>query len=194
MARDRATRPEARPLRLFVAVTVPAAAEADVDAAVAPWRSTFPRARWVPSENRHVTLKFLGRTYPRLVGWVHERLAEAAGGLAPFTTRVAGLGCFPSPGRARVLWAGLDDAEGRWAALARAVDDALAREFEPERRAFAPHLTVARSEPPLRLSEDVAATSLGSDPFEVGEIVLFRSHLRRPAPVYEALGRFPLSG
>ena len=194
MARDRAARPEAKPLRLFVAVTIPAAAGADVDAAVAPWRAAFPRARWVPPENRHVTLKFLGRTYPRLLDWVPERLGEVARGVAPFTTCVAGLGCFPSPVRARVLWAGLEDAQGRLAGLAGAVDDALAREFEPERRAFAAHLTVARSDPPLRLPEDFGTAPLRSDPFEVREIVLFRSHLRRPAPVYEPIGRFPLVG
>ena len=33
-----------------------------------------------------------------------------------------------------------------------------------------------------------------SQPFEIDRIVLFRSHLRRPAPVYEPIGVFPLAG
>jgi len=32
------------------------------------------------------------------------------------------------------------------------------------------------------------------EPFEIDRIVLFRSHLRRPAPMYEPLGTYPLHG
>ena len=192
MARDRASRPEARPLRLFVAITIPDAARDAIDEAIAPWRERFPKARWVPPENRHVTVKFLGSTWPRLFEWVVERVVGAAAGHAAFETRLDGLGSFPSPGRARVLWAGLDDADGRMAALAGAVDDALAKEFQPEKRAFTAHLTVARSDPPLHLPEEFAATPLTSEGFAVDHLVLFRSHLQRPAPRYEVIRECPL--
>ena len=66
MARDRAGQPEARSLRLFVAFDVPAEAADAVELAIQPWRSVFERARWVPRDNWHVTLKFLGQTWPRL--------------------------------------------------------------------------------------------------------------------------------
>src|SRR6266516_1170716 len=70
VARDRATRPEAKPQRLFVAVEVSEQAKRAVADAIEPWRQAFPQGRWVHAENWHVTMKFLGRTWPRLVGWV----------------------------------------------------------------------------------------------------------------------------
>ena len=192
MARDRASRPEAKPLRLFVAVEVPAEAKAVVAAAIEPLRRDFPAARWAPEENWHVTMKFLGATYPRLVTWVQGSLDEAAAGIAAFRTRIVGVGAFPSARRARVVWAGLDDRSGRLAGLALAIDAVLAAEFRPETRPFRAHLTVARSDPPLELPDTFGAAPLESEPFRVGRIVLFRSHLGRPAPRYEALREFRL--
>jgi 2'-5' RNA ligase len=194
MARDRASRPEAKPLRLFVAIEIPEDVRDVVEAAVAPWRERHPRAKWVPKQNQHVTLKFLGSTWPRLVGWVTETVGTVAAASAPFESRAVSLGAFPSPRRARVLWAGLEDPDGRMGALAAALDGALAKEFDPEKRAFTAHLTVARFEPAVPLGEDLTAAALGAERFAIDRLVLFRSHLRRPAPVYEPLREFPLGG
>jgi RNA 2',3'-cyclic 3'-phosphodiesterase len=192
MARDRSSRPEAKPLRLFVAFDVPQSVRDAVGDAVAPWRERYPRAKWVPKQNQHVTLKFLGSTWPRLVEWVHEMVAAAARANEPVRTRVTGLGAFPNEGRARVLWAGLDDAEGRLARIAAALDESVAREFAPEKRGFTPHLTVARFDPAVKLV-GLGEVNPASEPFDIDGIVLYRSHLRRPAPVYEPLARFPLA-
>jgi 2'-5' RNA ligase len=191
MARDRASRQGAKALRLFVAVEIPDPVRALVEEAVAPAREQHPSARWVPRQNQHVTLKFLGSTWPRLVDWVTASIDEVAASREPFEARVARLGAFPSERRARVLWAGLDDAGGRMSELTAALDEALRREFAPEKRAFTPHVTVARFDPPVPLGELPPAAS---EPFAVDRIVLFRSHLRRPAPVYEPLAAFPLGG
>jgi RNA 2',3'-cyclic 3'-phosphodiesterase len=175
MARDRASRPEAKPLRLFVAVEVPEDVRAGLAEAVAPVRERFPKAR-----------------YPRLVEWVTETVADVALDKPSFVTRVEGLGAFPNARRARVLWAGLDDAGRRLARLAAGLDEALAREFTPEKRGFTPHLTVARFDPSVGV--DPLEVRYESEPFEIDRIVLFRSHLRRPAPIYEPLGMYPLHG
>jgi 2'-5' RNA ligase len=191
MARDRASREGAKPLRLFVAIEIPEDVRAAVEAAVALVHEEHPRARWVPRANQHVTLKFLGATWPRLVDWVTEAIEGVADAAAPFETRVEGVGAFPNDRRARVLWAGLDDERGRMAALAGSLDEAARREFAPEKRAFTPHLTLARFDPPVALGALPAASS---GAFPVERVVLFRSHLRRPAPVYEPLATFPLRG
>jgi 2'-5' RNA ligase len=193
MARDRASRPEARPLRLFVAFDVDEAALDTIDGAEAPFREVFPKARWVPRANRHVTLKFLGATYPRLVDWVHERVAAAAARAAPVRTRLTGLGAFPSARRARVLWAGLEDPGDALVRIAASLDEELAREFRIEKRAFTPHLTLARFDPTVAL-EGLDAVVVESVPFTVDRIVLYRSHLRRPAPIYEPKAEFRLGG
>ncbi len=192
MARDRAARPEARPVRLFVAVEVPDQVRSRVADVVSPLRERFPNARWVPVENQHVTVKFLGSTWPRLVEWVAASVGEVATALEPFETRVSGLGAFPNERRARVLWAGLDDPASRFGRLAASLDEALAREFKPEERAFTPHLTLVRFDPAVAVGELPADVT--TEPFAVDRIVLFRSHLRRPAPVYEPLAAFGLGG
>lgn len=192
MGRDRAARPEAKPLRLFVALEIPEDVKDAVEAAFAPWREAFPRARWVPRENLHVTLKFLGRTWPRLTDWVPEQVEEAVSEFEPFDTRLLGVGSFPSAKRGRAIWAGFDDGDERLTELAGGIDAALEDEFEREKRPFHPHLTVARSDPPLKLPSTYTGTGLESEEWEVDHVVLFRSHLRRPAPVYEPLMRFPL--
>lgn len=179
---------------MFVAVSVPAPVADAVEAAIEPWRSTFPTARWVPRENWHVTLRFLGWTSPRLVPWLRDRLSEVADVSTRVECRVRRLGAFPTTGRARVLWAGLEDADGGLAAIAHGVQDSLVREFPPERRPFSAHLTVARSDPPLRLPDDFAQTLVEGEPFSIEELVLMRSHLRRPSPLYEPVGVFPLMG
>ncbi len=192
MARDRAARPEAKRIRLFLAVDVPEEVRDALASSVAPLRDAVPGARWAPPENWHVTLKFLGGVYPRLVGWVREQAGEAAGESAPFLSALGALGAFPSAGRARVLWVGLDDPAGRLAALAEALDRRLEREFPPERRPFSAHLTVARMRQQVALDESVLQTLVPSEPFEIRELVVYRSHLGRPHARYEALERFPL--
>jgi 2'-5' RNA ligase len=195
MGRDRASRPEAKPLRLFAAVDVPQRAKEAVVAAVGPWRERLLGGRWVRPENWHVTVKFLGRTWPRLVHWVGDQLADAAATIRPFRLGLGGLGAFPSPGRARVLWVGLEDPERSLHALATAVEQRLATEFPPEKRPFSAHLTVARFDPPVPLrgeADALAATRVVTAPFRVGHLTLYRSHLSPRGARYEPLERFPL--
>jgi 2'-5' RNA ligase len=193
MARDRASRPEAKPLRLFVAFDVPDDVRAALADAIAPLKERLG-GRWTPPENWHLTLKFLGSTWPRLVDWVTDTCRQVASAHRSFETTLAGVGAFPNERRARVLWAGLSDSDGAAAAIAAALDDAMAREFTPEQRAFTPHLTVARFQPTVAVGDVLAGIEVSSRPFTVDRIVLYRSHLQRPAPRYEPLERFPLQG
>ena len=191
MARDQAARPEAKPLRLFVAIEIPEEVKDAVEEAFAPWRVAFPKARWVAGENLHDTMNFLGRTWPRLADWVPEQVEEAAADVSRFRVRLRGVGSFPSLKRGRALWAGFGDTE-QISDLAAEIEGALADEFPAEKRPFHAHLTVARSDPPLKLPAAYTRTELESDAWDVDHVVLFRSHLLRPAPRYEPLARFPL--
>jgi RNA 2',3'-cyclic 3'-phosphodiesterase len=180
--------------RLFLAAELPRSVTQVVGDAIAPWRDAFPDARWVSPQNWHVTLKFLGRTPEGVVGWVQESVAGMVGAHAPVTASVRSLGAFPSPERARVLWAGIDDPANGLAALVADLEAGLAEEFRAEMRRFHPHLTVARSEPPLRLPASYADTPLVSDAFVIDRVVLFESHVRGRSPKYESLRAFELRG
>ena len=93
-----------------------------------------------------------------------------------------------------MLWTGLDDLDRRLAALASAIQRSIGEEPAPLERPFTAHMTVARSDPPLRLPESFSETSLESEVFTVGAFVLLRSHIHRQDPRYEPLGTYPLGG
>jgi 2'-5' RNA ligase len=193
VARDRSARPEAKPQRLFVAADVPPEVAQQLKEAIGPLRERIGLGRWTPPEKWHVTLKFLGSTYPRLVEWVRSSVAEVAAGHPPFATSLDGLGAFPTERRAKVLWAGLSDHEVGFASLAGRLNGALAREFAPEKRELTPHLTVARFDRPIALPE-LPHDDVWSEEFPVDRIVLYRSHLGRGGSRYEPLDEYHLGG
>jgi 2'-5' RNA ligase len=187
-----------KPLRLFAAVDLPQPALAAVDAAASRWRERLGEGvgRWVPVENQHVTVAFLGRTWPRQVDWIQARLRHATNRVRAFDTGLAAFGVFPGRSRARVLWLGLDERGGGWDALAGSVRDALAEEFPPEAREYSPHLTLARFEPRASFAahSEALAEQIDAERFRVRSVTLYRSHLTRPRPRYEPLARFGLRG
>jgi 2'-5' RNA ligase len=195
MARDRATRPEAKALRLFVAVDVPEDVKVGLAARVAPFRERIPGARWTRSEGWHVTLKFLGTTWPRLLEAVREAVGAAAKESEAFETSLTTVGVFPSPRRARVVWAGLSDPDLRFSGIVTQLDHLLEEHFVAEKRAFTPHLTLARLVPPRDVGEfapELVGTAIPSRPFAVDRLVLYRSHLSPHGARYEPLASEPL--
>lgn len=178
--------------RLFVAVDLPPDVRDALAEAVAPLRKDFPKARWVPAQNWHMTLKFLGGAPPELWDRISAAVAEVATAVAPFETHLCDLGAFPNERRGRVLWAGLVDPEDRLAALASSLDHALEPEFEVDKRGFSAHLTIARFDPLIPLGPMLASIEVPDASFVVDRLVLYRSHLRRPAPYYESLSDFRL--
>jgi 2'-5' RNA ligase len=185
--------------RLFVGLEVPPEVRGAVEAAFGAWRGAGARAasrtvRWVPPENLHITVRFLGPVRPEQVDEVAAAATAAAATVGPFPTRLDRVGAFPSPARARVLWAGLDDRGGRMAGLALALDAAFAPAFRPEVRAFRPHLTVGRCDPPARLPAAFEQTQIDPVPFEVVRAVLFESVQGRGGPPrYEPIAEHPLT-
>jgi RNA 2',3'-cyclic 3'-phosphodiesterase len=190
VARDRSARPEAKPLRLFIAVDVPVPVKDALASTVQSVHALVPGARWTRPEGWHVTLKFLGSTWPRLVPVVESAVRQAAGKARAFETRLTAIGAFPSANRARVLWAGLDDPGARFGSLVKHLDDLLVDVVSPEKRAFTPHLTLARIDPPARIAADapdVLSLNVASGPFAVDRLVLYRSRLSPRGATYEAL-------
>src|SRR5207245_3418045 len=122
---DGSAEPAARALRLFVAVNVPDDVKAGVAEGIEPFRDRIPGARWTRREGWHVTLKFLGATWPRMVEPVKEAVGAAAGRAAPFVTAGTEVGAFPSARRARVPWAGLSDTGEHVAAMLKEIDGRL---------------------------------------------------------------------
>ena len=183
---------EARSLRLFLAVSLPDEHLEWVGRQVARVAAAWPDARWIPPGNQHVTLKFLGATPVDLLDPVAAACQEAAGSHPTGSVSLGGLGVFPSPKQARVLWVGLNDPGGLLASLAGALDQGLGPlGFEPETRAFSPHLTVARFRTPTRVGE-LPPLSRSPGPFLVADFALWLSQLSPKGARYECLRSFEL--
>ena len=176
-------------LRLFVALDLPEPARA---ALVAFRSAVADPALWrpVPDEALHLTLAFLGHRPEADV----ERIAallQAAPANAPRLTLGRALG-LPLK-RPRVLTAAIVDHDGTLTGLQRWVSRELAAAglYEPEKREFRPHATVAR----LRPDAKVAGAKLpGPAPvtFYGEALTLYRSQLRREGARYEPLARLAL--
>ncbi|MEA2533043.1 MAG: 2,3-cyclic 3-phosphodiesterase [Actinomycetota bacterium] len=178
-------------LRLFVAFDVPEAQKDSVEEAIAAL--AVPGARWTSRQSWHVTLKFLGATPEERLSEVTGVVEQAASASQPARTSLGGIGAFPRFRRARVLWVGLDDAGGVLGALARTLEEGFVPlGFAAEGRPWTPHLTLARFKVPAPVALEPDRIRLDERPFEVGEIVLFRSHLKAGGAVYEPLARFQL--
>jgi RNA 2',3'-cyclic 3'-phosphodiesterase len=105
------------------------------------------RARWVRPENLHVTLKFIGHVDAGKLDAIRGQLSQVRSD-SPVEVRFRGTGFFPNEKRPRVFWAGIE-ASPNLAELAGEIDKRLEPIGVPrETRDFAPHLTLARFEPP----------------------------------------------
>jgi RNA 2',3'-cyclic 3'-phosphodiesterase len=176
---------EAR-LRLFVGISIPEGQLRLLDRAVRPLRKQLPEARWADVANQHVTLKFLGWTDAPLLDSVRAEIEEVGRGHDTARIRLSGVGAFPNTRRARVVWAGIEDPGQLLTSLAASLDDRLARlGFEAEKRAYTPHLTLARIRHPRGVSLDSVA--IVSEWWPVLAINLYRSHLSPRGARYEML-------
>jgi RNA 2',3'-cyclic 3'-phosphodiesterase len=182
-------------MRLFVAVSVPGKVTGELEAAVAPLRSSWPSLRWTGRDAWHLTLAFLGEVNEVVAARLVPRMERAAARHSRLALSLAGSGAFPGADRARVLWTGVQGERRGLAALAASVAAGAGRAGAPpaeEGRRFQPHLTLARSRAPVDVRALVAELSdFAGDPWTAEEIYLIRS---RPdsRPRYETLGTWPL--
>ena len=187
----------ASPLRTFIAVKLADDALAELarlsDDLAERWP---PRAvRWVPPQNIHLTLRFLGATDPDLVSARGAGLDDAAAVSAPFMLGIEGMGAFPGLRRPRVIWVGLQDPEERLVLLKEAVDRMLRPlGWEGEDRAFRPHLTLGRVRDGARPPSGDWMLPTPDRSFEVGALHLMESRLHPRGARYATLHSAPLSG
>ena len=180
-------------MRLFIAIDLPE----DVRGALAELqrnlKSVGDSVRWVAPESVHLTLKFIGEAPEARVEEIDAALAALS--WKPFTVFVRGLGFFPGSRSPRVLWAGLDASTMN--ELAQQIDTRMERlGFEKEKRAFRPHLTLARARGSRIDASLVEAVSSYEDydfgSFTVDRFHLFQSILKPSGAVYIKLKEYLL--
>jgi RNA 2',3'-cyclic 3'-phosphodiesterase len=195
MAKQRLKSPRAR---LFVALDLPA----DVRAGLVDWQRTAladPALRPVRPEALHMTLVFLGYQAEKDA----KAIAKAAfdvNSQAPAVELASEPVGVPRGKRPRLISLAANSVET--VELQRQVEERLVegRFYEPEKRPFWPHLTVARVKPEAPGSRKPAQIRNEPHPlpehvfrfFRPTRLVLFRSHLRRTGAEYESLAELEL--
>jgi 2'-5' RNA ligase len=190
VAKERLKSPRAR---LFVALDLPE----EIRKGLVAWQGNAlrdPALRPVRPESLHMTLVFLGYHPEKQI----ERIAEAALGVdakAP-EMRLEPEPVGVPPGRRPRLFA-LDAPSEGAVALQAEVERRLveARFYEPEKRPFWPHLTVARvkrakrgsQKPALVENQPGALPEQLFHPFSAVRLTLYRSHLRPQGAEYVPL-------
>jgi RNA 2',3'-cyclic 3'-phosphodiesterase len=132
--------------------------------------------RWVPLEQAHVTLAFLGTVRGDRLAAIRDRIAAVAAAAEPFGLGLGGVGAFPDARRARVIWLGVSAGRDSTADLARGVGRALEPlGFGPAAEPFRAHLTLGRVRRSARAAERNALARVLRDP----EFLQRRAHPRQ---------------
>jgi len=190
-------------IRCFIAVDLPSEIKKGISSQITLIDSQIPKGsvRWVDQVNLHLTIKFLGEIQALQVNKIQNVLDLVLRSVPEFDMAIAGAGLFPSARKPRIIWLGITPAhEVTW--LAEKVESAMqSLGFNPEERAFSPHLTIGR------VSRDVSDTVLPAitaavmknQPGEIGVIhtqslTIYRSDLRPRGPIYTPLAHVQLTG
>jgi 2'-5' RNA ligase len=176
-------------MRLFVALSLPEEVAERLD----DLATGMPGARWVPPENMHITLRFLGEVDGARARDLDACLAAID---APaFELTLSGLDTFGDGPKLRSLFIGVEP-NPALTHLQSKVETAVARAgLQLERRKFRPHVTLARfkGDPGPKLGRFIAAKSpVRVGPFPVDRFVLYSSVLGSEGPHYVEEVEYPL--
>jgi 2'-5' RNA ligase len=191
----------AEPQRLFVAVELPPGVREALAELQAPLRGhSLGSLRWVRPPGIHLTLKFLGETPSDRLPVVRQALARSVVGAAPHRLSLGPLGTFGSRRGPQVLWVALEgDLEPLGLLQQRVEQELEGAGFDRERRAFAPHLTLARVRPESAralaapIAEALQLVQVPPVELEVRQVSLMRSTLQSGGAVYQQLEAFALA-
>ncbi len=178
-------------IRLFVALPLPD----EVRERLSRLAAGLPGAKWIKSENYHVTLRFIGEVPEDTAHDVDAALDTVT--TQPFPVTLDGLGTFGRGHMAKTLWVGVRPSDPL-RHLRDKVESALVRAgLPPEERKFTPHVTLARlgDTPEAKLAAYLGANGMFlAGPIQAERFVLFESVLGKGGSAYHELRSYPLGG
>ena len=181
-------------IRTFVAIPLTDMIADTVRDLIDRFRELDDRVRWVPSDNLHLTLKFLGDVDNTEVHRVCQVVERACAKLDPFELEFRGTDGFPNLERARVLYVGVEDNAGALRPLVQELEESFADlGFKREPRDYTPHLTLGRckgsgrkpNSEVLQAVTDAGQLDLGS--MMVKKVCVFASFLDKAGPTYQTM-------
>jgi RNA 2',3'-cyclic 3'-phosphodiesterase len=189
-------------MRLFAAIDVAPDLREKLAEMQRKLAETKADVRWVPPENLHITVKFIGEVDEACVGEVLQRVVKAASQVPVFPLELEGVGRLPEKGPVRVIMTRVLSVDQRITKLHRLVDSSVGGMGLPmDTRALLPHLTLGRVSSNhglnrlLRQLEKHDLDFFGS--FDVESVAVYQSLLgaaENGAVKYVPVGRAALAG
>lgn len=156
--------------RLFVAIDLPESLKTTLTGIC----HGIPGTRWLPPNQLHLTLRFIGDVDNGLFRAIMDGLS--GNDLPPAKCHLRSIGCFPAKGRPRVIWAGVSEEATGLFTLQRHLEKEIRRfGITPEERPFTPHITLARLKDPPK--EAVFAFLSKNAEFQGGAFTVTAFHL-----------------
>lgn len=162
--------------RAFIAIEVPRSA---VPENILEEIGTIRQLRPVRTPSFHLTLHFLGELETHVLESVKENLSSIK--FPGFISSVCGIGAFPRPTDARVLFIKVRENIN----LDKLHSQIMKALGTNEVREFIPHVTIARSSRRVDLSEFCQRHESFKGDFQVSNFFLFLSTLTNQGPIYE---------
>ena len=155
------------------------------------------KVSWVPVENWHVTLVFIGKCKKELISSISASMDEVSGSFSGFESAVSGLGCFRKRNAASAIWFGIQDDKKNFASLSQAICQKLPITGIKKADGFMPHLTIGRirgevNDQQLRELE-MQYSKLVFQKLRVEEFILYNSDLTPRGAVYTSLRKTRLN-
>lgn len=185
--------------RTFIAIPAEDEVYAKALAAMELLRPLTKNVRWVPPDNLHWTLQFLGEVDETDSYAVWREVARVAEQTSSFDLSALAVSAFPSIEKPRTIWLGAGEGSDALCQLQDAIEDRMAKlGYKPERRRYTPHLTLGRvnqgSHAGEALSERLAClTDFDGGVMAVDEVNVYGSELTHEGPEYHVIGRASLA-
>jgi RNA 2',3'-cyclic 3'-phosphodiesterase len=183
-------------VRSFISIELPEEIKLGLDQLQSALKGPLQScAKWVNPESIHLTLKFLGNVEVSQINLIAAAIQDTARSFEGFRLQMSGLGAFPNVTRVRIIWVGIQGDLEKLLALQKLLDFNLAKlGYLPEKRAFVPHLTLARvrdyASPAERLALGELVSSIKNHSVfnvEVNSLCLMRSQLTPKGAIYSKL-------
>ena len=181
--------------RVFIGIPIGANIKPVLSVLKSKFTQYSENIKWIPSENIHLTLKFLGNIsvndLPILIQSLKKELTQNS-----FAMVIESTGIFPSSHSPRALWLGIKRGAEELISLHTQIEKSLGKitAKNPE-LTFIPHITIAKI--PQKLVKIDVLPFLNSvySPIEldVNSICLFESQLFQEGAKYRILNEFPLN-
>ncbi len=183
-----------RTIRSFISIPLAPGIQSGAVSIVKKLKPLDDAIKWVPTDNLHLTLKFLGDVDNTEVHEVCRAIRSVTDQFEPFELIFAGAGASPSAEKPKMLYAGVQDPTGSLVAMVGMLETKLAElRFKREPRDYKPQLTLGRTRGTSGRASGDLMQALGSladvalGEMVVDELNLMASFLDKSGPTYQVM-------